>query len=110
MTRLPPGDETKHIIGAVSVLHFIWLCGVSCGFNHMGLPKKKTMNRRRGDAEAWRSEEGKILAGKNEPFLLLPPRLRVSASPRLLFDFSRFDEPQRLRKDPHEMTQSHIIL
>jgi hypothetical protein len=35
---------------------------------------------------------------------------RISASPRLLFDFSRFDEPQRLRKDPHGMTQSHIIL
>ena len=34
-------------------------------------------------------------------FLLSPQRLRASCS-----IFSRFDEPQGLRKDPHEMTQS----
>jgi hypothetical protein len=66
----------------------------------MGQPKEENNER-----ETRRSEEGKILAGKNEPF---PPL--TSASPRLLFDFSRFDEPQRLRKDPHETPQSQIIL
>jgi hypothetical protein len=61
----------------------------------------KRRKQRTGGAETQRSEEGEILAGKNEPF---PPL--TSASPRLLFDFSRFDEPQRWRKDPHETPQS----
>ncbi len=46
-----------------------------------------------------------MLAGENVPF---PPL--TSASPRLLFDFFRFDEPQGLRKDPHRTPQSQIIL
>ncbi len=83
-----------------------WLCCVSCGFNLMGQPKEENNvheARRRGDAETRRSEKGKILAGKNEPF---PPL--NSASPRLLFDFSRFNEPRGLRTDPHETPQSRI--
>jgi hypothetical protein len=55
------------------------LCGVSCGFNLIGQPKKKTSNRRRGDAEI---EGGEDACGENKHF---PPL--TSASPRLLFDF-----------------------
>ena len=64
----------------------------------------KRRKQRTGGAETRRSEEGKILAGKNETF---PPL--TSASPRVLFDFSRFDEPQRLRKDPHDSPQSLLF-
>jgi hypothetical protein len=55
----------------------------------------KRRKQRTEGAETRRSEEGKILAGKYETF---PPL--NSASPRLLFDFSRFDEPPKIEKRP----------
>ncbi len=46
------------------------------------------------EQETRRSEEGKIFVGENDPF---PPL--TSASPRLLFDFFRFDESLGVRKN-----------
>jgi hypothetical protein len=36
---------------------FFKFCGVSCGFNFIGQPKKKISNRRRGDAEIGGGED-----------------------------------------------------
>ena len=76
--------------GACSIVR---LCGVSFGFNLMGQPKEENNEqeaRRHGDRRRGKylPERMSLLARKNEPF---PPL--TSASPRLLFDFSRFNEP-----------------
>ncbi len=60
--------------------------------------RRKSTRRRGGERR-----KKLILSGKHLP----SSDLRVSAPPVRFF--SRFDEPQGRRKDPHETPQSHII-
>ncbi len=68
----------------------------------MGQLKKKTTNRRRGDAEIGGGEDT-----CRREWVISSSYLRVSAPP-VRFS-SRFDEPQGRRKDPHETPQSRFL-